>query len=227
MAAPDASPDHRSVSQSTSGWNIVFDFGAVLFNWRPGQLLMQTFPDVVQSRAQALPLAHQVFGHPDWHDFDRGVLAIDDVIARTATRLTLPHAQLSQLVYGVGEALTPMRETVSVLTKLRDRRDQARSDVAGLYYLSNMPIPYARTLEAKHDFLQWFDGGIFSGDVKHIKPKPEIYQLLQTRYALTPGRTVFVDDLKANVEAARQLGWHGIHFTRAEQLTVDLALLGL
>ena len=58
-----------------------------------------------------------------------------------------------------------------------------------------MPAPYARTLERLHDFLGDFDGGIFSGDVLLIKPEPAIYQLLQTRYALEPAKTVFIDDL--------------------------------
>ena len=51
-----------------------------------------------------------------------------------------------------------------------------------------------------------------------LKPQPEIFQLLQTRHALVPARTVFVDDLVANVEAARAHGWQGIHFESAARL---------
>jgi putative hydrolase of the HAD superfamily len=90
-----------------------------------------------------------------------------------------------------------------------------------------MPVPYARALERRHDFLSVFDGGIFSGDVLHIKPEPAIYEMLQTRYRLDPGSTVFIDDLPGNVQAARRLGWHGIHFESAQQLATDLRHLGI
>lgn len=206
--------------------NIVFDFGAVLFTWEPAVLLRQTFPEHIHTAEQSAHLAHQVFGHPDWHDFDRGVLDADTVIARTAERLDLPRQSMRDLIHSIAERLTPMVETVAVLRQLHQRR-QAGDGITGLYFLSNMPVPYARFLERQHAWMQWFNGGIFSGDVLHIKPDPTIYQLLQSRYALKPEHTVFIDDLKVNVKAAQLLGWQGIHFESPEQLQADLALLGL
>lgn len=206
--------------------NIVFDFGAVLFTWQPAALLLQTLPEQIHTLEQAAHLAHQVFGHPDWHDFDRGVLDADTVIARTAERLDLPLQPMGDLVHGIAERLTPIADTVAVLQQLHQRR-QAGEGITGLYFLSNMPVPYARFLEKQHAWMRWFDGGIFSGDVLHIKPDPAIYHMLQRRYALDPEQTVFIDDLKANVKAAQLLGWQGIHFDSPRQLQADLALLGL
>ncbi|HRA63620.1 MAG TPA: HAD-IA family hydrolase, partial [Burkholderiaceae bacterium] len=103
---------------------------------------------------------------------------------------------------------------------LRERRTRA-GDVR-LYFLSNMPAPFARTLERRHDFLSWFDGGIFSADVRLIKPDPAIYALLETRYLLDPARTVFIDDLAANVSAAQARGWRGVHFQSAAQAAPHL-----
>ena len=94
--------------------------------------------------------------------------------------------------------------------------------MAGLYYLSNMPGPYARSLESQHSFLRCFDGGVFSGDVHRIKPEPEIYALLESRYALQPDQIVFIDDLKHNVEAATERGWQGIQFESAAQVQAQL-----
>jgi putative hydrolase of the HAD superfamily len=125
------------------------------------------------------------------------------------------------LVDGIGEHLQPMNDTLALLAQLRDLREQPGSALR-LYYLSNMPVPYARALEYKHAFISWFDGGIFSGDVKHIKPEPEIYAMLESRYQLEPGQTVFIDDLASNVAHAQSRGWHGIHFESAAQLKVQL-----
>ncbi len=200
--------------------NIVFDFGAVLFTWQPAQLVTATFPDAASNPADAKRLAHDIFSHDDWHGFDRGTVEMSDVIRRTALRLDLRESQLAGLVSQIGELLTPIEETVSVLSQLVQQR--IRQNSPRLYYLSNMPVPYARVLEQRHTFLTWFDGGIFSGDVKLIKPDPAIYELLETRYALDPAQTVFIDDLKANVVAAQLRGWQGIHFESAKQLALEL-----
>lgn len=201
--------------------NIVFDFGAVLFTWKPVELMAECFPERTGTREAAAQLAHDVFAHADWNAFDAGLLAMDEVIARTADRLDLEPLALRYLVEHIGERLRPIPETVALLERLHALRDQ--QPALRLYYLSNMPEPYARELEQRHAFLQWFDGGDFSGDVHHIKPSPAIYQLLQSRYALDPARTVFTDDLLANVLAARAEGWQAIQFESAALLQADLA----
>jgi putative hydrolase of the HAD superfamily len=205
--------------------NLVFDFGAVLIDWQPARLVAQHFPQLMPTAQAAAPLARAIFSHDDWHAFDRGTVTPEQVIARTAERLDLPHGQLHGLVMGIAERLLPIDETLAVLAELVHRRQQ-RGDVS-LYFLSNMPTPYARALEQRYAFLNWFDGGIFSGDVQHCKPDARIYQMLQQRYALESAQTLFIDDLESNVEAARQLGWSGIRFTSAQQLRTDLTdLLG-
>jgi putative hydrolase of the HAD superfamily len=201
--------------------NIVFDFGAVLFTWQPGLLIQAHFPEHAATQAQRTALAHAVFGHADWHDFDRGVLTASAVTARMAKRLNLNASALRALVDGIGERLQPMDDTLALLGQLRALRD-APGSALRLYYLSNMPEPYARVLEQKHTFISWFDGGIFSGDVKHIKPEPEIYELLEHRYQLVPSQTVFIDDLAKNVTYAQSRGWLGIQFESAAQLKVQL-----
>lgn len=200
--------------------NIVFDFGAVLFTWRPELLVRAFFSDQAASPQAALQLAQAIFHHPDWQAFDRGTVQLQSVIERTASRLNLPHQAMHSLMSAIAQHLAPIPETVALLARLHQRRE--RHGDLRLYFLSNMPEPYARVLEQRHPFLAWFDGGVFSGDVKLIKPQPEIYQLLETRYALDPETTVLVDDLLANVEAARGRGWRGIHFESAAQLEPQL-----
>lgn len=200
--------------------NIVFDFGAVLFSWRPDLLVSELFPRQSATDAAARELARDIFHHDDWQSFDRGTMELACVIERTAHRLDLPMADMSALMSGIGERLAPMPDTVALLAQLRERRKH-RGDIR-LYYLSNMPAPYARALERRHEFLNWFDGGVFSGDVQLVKPEPDIYALLESRYALVPDHTVFIDDLPANVMAARDRGWRAIHFESAAQLAPQL-----
>jgi 2-haloacid dehalogenase len=59
-----------------------------------------------------------------------------------------------------------------------------------------------------------------------VKPDPRIYRLAIERCSLEPARPIFVDDLPANVAAARGEGLHGIHFTTPERLREELVALG-
>lgn len=201
--------------------NFVFDFGAVLFTWKPADLMAQCFPQRANTPAASAALAQALFAHADWNGFDQGVLEMDALVQRTSARLDLDATVLHELVAHIGERLQPIPGTVALLEQLHALRGQ-RPDLR-LYYLSNMPRPYARALERRHAFLQCFDGGIFSSDVLRIKPHPEIYQLLQSRFALEPAHTLFIDDLLPNVMAARGQGWHAVQFVSPEQLQADIA----
>lgn len=200
--------------------NLIFDFGAVLFTWQPALLLERRHAAWVEQHGGARALAQAFFGHPDWEAFDRGSSEQSEVVLRTSQRLSLPHDDVARLVQSIAPNLTPMPGTLALLQRLVRRREQ--QDDLKLYFLSNMPVPYARTLEDLHDFIEWFDGGIFSGDAGHIKPEPAIYQLMQERYGLDPQHTIFVDDLPANVQAARAQGWQAIEFRSPQQLTLEL-----
>ena len=201
--------------------NVVFDLGAVLLTWEPVALVQNQLAPHAPTAEAAHALARQMFHHEDWLGFDRGTHSLDDAIGRMALRLALPADRLSEVLAPMGERLEPIPVTVELLASLRARRD-AGEDLR-LYYLSNMPSPYARVLEYRHPFFQWFDGGIFSGDVQMIKPQREIYELLAAQYRLAAAETVFIDDSLANVLAARELGWQAIHCERPSALPRQLA----
>ena len=66
-----------------------------------------------------------------------------------------------------------------------------------------------------------------SGEAKLLKPDLRVFQLLLERYAIDPKRVVYIDDHSHNVEAARKLGMHGIHFTGPPALRSELRQIGL
>jgi putative hydrolase of the HAD superfamily len=201
--------------------NIVFDLGAVLLTWEPVGLVQAQFAQHAPTAEAAHELASQMFHHEDWLGFDRGTHSLADAIGRMALRLSLPVHRLDEALAPMGERLDPIGVTLDLLASLCARRD-AGEDLR-IYFLSNMPSPYARVLEERHAFLQWFDGGIFSGDVRMIKPQPEIYQLMAKRFDLAAAQTVFIDDSLPNVEAARAFGWQAIHCPLPSALPAQLA----
>ena len=54
------------------------------------------------------------------------------------------------------------------------------------------------------------------------KPDPRIYRLLFERFAVTPERSLFIDDSARNVGAARECGLKAIHFQSPEALSEEL-----
>lgn len=146
--------------------NLVFDFGAVVFAWKPRELVAARLPAASSYDGNtAAALAHAIFGNADWHSFDRGALSMDAVVARTAGRLELDPVALGALVESISDHLAPIEATRGLLAQLHSMRPE--QPALRLLLIFQYPVPFARGLEQRHAFLQWFDGGIFSGDVLH------------------------------------------------------------
>ena len=201
---------------------VVFDFGGVLFDWHPPALLRRELPHLITDDATAAHWVAQIFQNygGDWGDFDRGLVEPAVLVQRIAARTGLAPADVQKVVDGVPRELQPKAATVALLRRLHDAGH-------GLYFLSNMPEPYALHLEQSHDFLGLFDDGVFSSRVRHIKPAPEIFNIAVERFGHRSQELVFLDDSLPNVEAARALGWNALHFSDAAQAALDLQAAGL
>jgi putative hydrolase of the HAD superfamily len=200
---------------------IVFDFGGVLFRWQPLQMLQRELPHRADNAVAAQRLVDGIFQAygGDWGEFDRGTLEVPELVRRIAVRTGLPPHEVQAVVDAVPTELQPMPATVALLRQLRDAGRR-------LHFLSNMPHPYADHLERAHAFVGWFESGVFSARVQQIKPEPEIYDIARRRFAAEPSQLVFIDDMYANVQAARQAGWHALHFLNAADCEAQLCRNG-
>lgn len=200
--------------------NIVWDFGGVLFRWRPPALLARTLPQHAPDESAAQALAARFFqGYGgDWNRFDRGLVSADELTACIAARIGLSHDEVRSVIDAVPDELRPIDTSVALLGRLRDAGHR-------LFYLSNMPAPYADHLEREHAFLQWFEDGVFSARVQQAKPDAEIFATAAARFGLPAADLVFLDDHADNVAAARLLGWQTLHVTNAARLADDLVAL--
>lgn len=62
-----------------------------------------------------------------------------------------------------------------------------------------------------HDMSYYFDGVIPSFEEHCYKPDAEIFNRACSKFGIKPEDTVFFDDSMANVEAAKALGFGGVH----------------
>jgi len=75
-----------------------------------------------------------------------------------------------------------------------------------LYLLSNTNCLHHAHLLREYEVFEKFADGVFSYRAKMMKPEPEIFALALRQFGVEPGSTVYLDDLPANVEAARAAG---------------------
>lgn len=103
----------------------------------------------------------------------------------------------------------------------------------GVYMLSNTnPIMWhGRILEEfrkdGHDINAYFDGVVTSFEAKMLKPSPEIFRYAESRLGIKPEDTLFLDDSKANVEAAAALGFRTAHVPEGREFIDILKELNL
>ena len=72
-----------------------------------------------------------------------------------------------------------------------------------------------------------FDRLVLSYQVGAIKPASAFYEACSRSVGAEPSDCVFIDDLPANVEGARQAGLQGLVYTDTARLKEDLRLLGV
>lgn len=202
--------------------NIVFDFGGVLFRWHPPSFLARVWPHRVADEAAGKAVAGQFFQHyaGDWGAFDQGLIGAEEVTDRIAARTGWPRTEVAQVVAAVPDELALLPDTVVLIEELKAAGHR-------LFYLSNMPEPYADHLERSHPLRDWFERGVFSGRVKQSKPGAEIYRLATEQFGVPAESCLFLDDHPANIDAAHAAGWQALHFTSAEAVRPRLRELGL
>jgi putative hydrolase of the HAD superfamily len=105
-------------------------------------------------------------------------------------------------------------------------------DLRGSYklaILSNADRSLRGRIEGDMGMQHLFDDIVCSAEVGMAKPEPAIYALAAERLGLEPRECVFVDDLDANVVAARQVGMQAVLFRvdRGDDLRAQLRALGV
>lgn len=196
--------------------NVVFDIGNVLLDWSFGNLYQPHFdtPEEMEHFLATVPIAGSN------HFLDLGT-PWDDVRAGLVEKFP-DHERLIDLYWANWVEIFdgPIHESVDILMDIKRRG-------IPVYALTNFNAEKFQVALKEFPFLNLFDGRIVSAEVGVAKPDAAIYRLLLDQFNLDPAETVFIDDKIENVDAARKLGIHGIHFTSPRDLEQRLGLLGV
>lgn len=192
--------------------NIIFDLGGVLIDWNP-KYMYRTIFDTEVEIDQFLETVCTF----EWNEEQDGGRTIAE--ANKILLEKFPQWETEILAFYdrwdemLGDAISG---TVDILNQLKT--DQKYE----LYALTNWSAETWPVAVAKFSFLQHFKRIVVSGQENLKKPDPKIYQLLLERYTLNANESIFIDDNKRNVEAARLEGIECILFQNPTQLFHDL-----
>jgi putative hydrolase of the HAD superfamily len=200
---------------------LVFDFGRVVFRWRPEVLVATTLPHRAfdeEATKHWTSLIFQAY-EGDWQHFDRGTVEPDELARRIAVRTGLAEDEVLAVIAACPAELEPLPETEAWLHRLHAQGKP-------LHFLSNMPEPFALHFERTHEFMQMFESGVFSSRARLVKPEPEIFAHAAQVYGRAPEALLLIDDHLPNIVAARAAGWQAVHFMDVPQAEAEVAALG-
>lgn len=196
--------------------NVIFDIGNVLTDFRWNEFLRDKgFDETMITRiAKASVLS------PFWAEVDRGVWDEEKLMQEFVKLDPEIEAQLYRAYDNIHGMVTRRDYAIPWIRELKNKG-------FGVYYLSNFSYKAYVDCSDALDFIPYTDGGILSFQDRVIKPDEQIYRLLLSRYQLKPQECVFIDDMSANVETAKKLGFAGIVFDTREQVQKELRALGV
>jgi len=197
--------------------NVIFDIGNVLASFRWADLFRDLgFTGIAFDRIAAATVLHPTM----WNEFDRSLMTDEEIIAKCIERAP-EYEQEIRVLFSKTELL--VEEYSHSYSWIKDLKDRGYK----VYLLSN----YGRTsfkaakTHGRLSFLPLVDGAVISYEVQVVKPEPEIYRALLSKYGLKAEESIFLDDKAENIEAAQLLGFHGIVVEGYAQAKKDLEKL--
>jgi putative hydrolase of the HAD superfamily len=197
---------------------IIFDIGRVLIRIDVGRAM--------KGMASGLPLSPEelwsaIENDPRWKDWQEGRISARDW-----------HLYMQRRFGGSAtfEEFTDKWNLVLDPEPIHDKEFfEMLSKKYRLALLSNTDPIHVAHMEKRYEFFSYFPASarLYSCSVGASKPSPIIYREALQACRVRAEEAVYVDDIAAYVEAAKQLGMSGIRFESAEQLVTSLRELGL
>ena len=157
--------------------------------------------------------------------------------SETASRAMVGELTIEQHWQAVGAALGVAPEALPAIRAQFWSADQVNTELVeyirklrpkykvGL--LSNAWNDLRQGMQQRFGFDGLFDELVISAEVGLAKPDPRIFRLAVARLGVQPEQAIFVDDVLANVEAARLIGLQAIHYRDNSQLFQELERLNV
>ncbi|WP_065979636.1 HAD family hydrolase [Pseudoalteromonas lipolytica] len=196
--------------------NIVFDIGNVVVRWSPLEIIRLTLGETDSLEEQTKSIFHS----DTWLNLNKGLITESDAKARYQEVIGLTELECERLFYYVKQTQILIYGSLELIKYCKT----AGYKVFALTDNVHETVSY---LKSSYTFWDLFDGAIVSAEVGLLKPQPEIYHSLLSKYDLHASETVFIDDMPHNVKGAEAIGISAIQFVSAVQCEQALKSLGV
>ena len=187
--------------------NMVFDIGNVLMDFRWKEYMRSLFGEdetLIQTINQG------IWHNGCWAAMDKGEMDGAATLRSTVAFAPQYEKEIKLTLDSVAHAFHKFKYSIPWIQELKRMG-------LNVYYLSNYSAFSVAANPDVLDFIPYMDGGVFSFEVKAVKPEPEIYRCLCDKYGLKPEDCLFTDDVPANVNGAQACGFQGIVFEGYEK----------
>ena len=182
--------------------NMVFDIGNVLMDFRWKEYMRSLFGEdetLIQTINQG------IWHNGCWAAMDKGEMDGAATLRSAVAFAPQYEKEIKLTLDSVAHAFHKFEYSIPWIQELKRMG-------LNVYYLSNYSAFSVAANPDVLDFIPYMDGGVFSFEVKAVKPEPEIYRCLCEKFGLKPEECLFTDDVPANVKGAQACGFHGIVF---------------
>ena len=197
--------------------NIIFDFGGVLVDWNPHYLFDNYFNDINESNYFVENVCNSEWnaemdgGKP----FEQAVRERSAMFPKYAEALKLYQTNWMDTM---GEEIPEMYDLIKSLKT---------NGFPVIYGLTNWSAETFPTVQKTYRIFSLIDKIVVSGEVKQLKPNPEIFYTLLKKFNLKAEESLFIDDNLKNVDGAKAVGINALRFENAKKLKEDLKALNI
>ena len=187
--------------------NMVFDIGNVLMDFRWKEYMRSLFGEdetLIQTINQG------IWHNGCWAAMDKGEMDGAATLRSAVAFAPQYEKEIKLTLDSVAHAFHKFEYSIPWIQQLKRMG-------LNVYYLSNYSAFSVAANPDVLDFIPYMDGGVFSFEVKAVKPEPEIYRCLCEKFGLKPEECLFTDDVPANVKGAQACGFQGIVFEGYEK----------
>jgi len=195
---------------------IIFDFGNVVGFFDHGRTLnrLQEFTDMTPAE-----MFQAVYATPLEDAVEEGKLSKADFL-REVKKIWRLNCDEEILCAAVANIFTPNQEVCSLIPQLRPRYRILLGSNTNVVHADHYRQEFAETLAHFHSL-------VMSHEVGVRKPNAQFFRHCLERAECPAEKCLFIDDLAANVAAARELGMKGIVYRPGNGLVASMREMGI
>ena len=174
---------------------VIFDLGNVLLDYDPRRFMNELGidPKHFERLTEIFPQSKE------WQELDEDLITDDEFLTAALQKEPALYREINLYHRHWYDHFHAIPENVAAFYQIKEAG-------AKTYILSNFQRTCFSVIREHNAFPDDFDGRVISFECGLRKPDPKIYELLISRYGLDPARSVFIDDMPVNTEAARAAG---------------------